>query len=163
VIFDPNNATKAIGVVNLDIGGILFNVDFTPEVTAGLVYGGFPSIFDFITEQTAAVAMIALNNALNAQGGVFFVGGVEIELGKVTYLVGFGSEVENNVERVIAWEASTPPNDDVWSIGLLPDVVSYVEPRVWATFTVPEPGSALSLALGLVSVGAVARLRKAIA
>jgi len=141
VIFDPNNATKAIGVVNLDIGGILFNVDFTPEATAGLVYGDFPSIFDFTTSDAAAAAMISLNAALNAEGGVFFVGGVEPELGRVRYLVGFDSEVENNVERVIAWEASTPPNDDVWSIGLLPDVVSYVEPRVWAVFTPGSPGA----------------------
>ena len=161
VIFDPNNATKAIGIANLDIAGTLFNVEFTPDLTAGLVYGDFPSSFDFITSETALAVTIAVDEALNAEGGVFSVGGELNPVGRLSYLVGFDSESENNIERVIAWEASTMISDDVWSTGVLPEAVSYLEPRVWATFTVvPEPGTAFLMGLGLAGLGVVGRSRR---
>ena len=153
VIFDPDDSMRAIGVENLDIAGVSYDVHFTPDLTAGLVYGEFPSNFDFITSEAASVATIAVNNALNAQGGVFSVGGAENDVGRVSYLVGFESESEGEVERVVAWEAQTLITLDDWSImGLVPEVVSYLEPRVWATFTVvPEPVPSLSpLAIALL-------------
>ena len=162
VIFDPNNATKAIGIANLDIAGTPHDVDFTPEVSALVPYGAFPSLFDFITPEAATVAVDAVNDALNAEGGVFSVGGVELEAGRVRYLVGYDSEREGDTERVLALTASTLNDGEAWSIGS-PDVLAYDELRVWATFTVvPEPSSALLSASALVTLGAVARRRKAI-
>ena len=71
MVFDPNDATKAIGIENLDISGVLFNVEFTDSQPAAATYGEFPGVFAIYNlEDEAAHAMDAVDDALSAAIGV---------------------------------------------------------------------------------------------
>jgi hypothetical protein len=140
VNFDPNDSTKATGIENLDIGGTLYNVAFTAMQTAAAeVYGPFPGTFDFDTNQTAADAAHAVNNALNINGAQTV--GAEGSDGVPFYRIGFKEGSVLGIEAVIFWEAIKGDGDlDPWLKNVDPDVDHYtLGVRMWADFTPAVP------------------------
>jgi hypothetical protein len=87
VEFTGNNAT---GIRNLNVGGILYNVEFVNN-SALTVYGAFPGVFDFPSEVTlgdaATEAVNAVIAALATEPAVMTVGPDN----SVIFNVGFGS------------------------------------------------------------------------
>ena len=155
VIRDPSDATKAIGIENLDISGVLLNVEFTDLQPAAATYGEFPGDFAiFDLEDEAALAMDAVDDALSAAIiGVLSVGAETLDEGEPIYSIGFGSEVEVPLPPVVVAWASAHEGSGDW--GRNPSAFTFPYDdvnRVWATFTVvPVPaavwlfGSALGM------------------
>jgi hypothetical protein len=165
VIFDGDDATKVIGIENLEIVGIdFFDVEFTGLQSAAATYGLFPGNLDFHTDGGAIGAMDAVNAAFNAEGGVLGVGDDGLTNPSPIYLIGFEVEVVvGGDDRITVYPATA--TGDSWDREGVDTLTYNNADRVWAKFTqvpIPEPGSALLLALGLVGLGAVRR-RKAIA
>ena len=88
VIFDPDDATKAIGIENLSYNNELWNVDFTDVVSARNVYGDFPGRYDFPGKDLAEGAILAVNDALNTSVATGV--GSETLLASDTYAIGYG-------------------------------------------------------------------------
>jgi hypothetical protein len=63
VTFEPGTQ-KAIGIEDLNVGGMLYNVIF-PQASAEEIYDPFPGTFTFTTLVTAVEARNAVNLALN--------------------------------------------------------------------------------------------------
>jgi hypothetical protein len=153
VIFDPGDPTKAIGIENLEIGGVLFNVEFTGLQSAAATYGAFPGVFNpaFDLEDEAALAMDAVDNALTAEGGVLGVGAEALDDGSLFYYIGFGSEVEVPFPpQVFVWFSARQGVSSDWERQSPALPFSYNDDDfVWADFTVvPEPCTAMLLSLG---------------
>jgi len=163
VIREPGNESRANGILNLDVGGTLYNVAFSIPEEAAPFYGVPPGTFDFITAEAAEAAVAAAVAELNLAGGIDTVaaegypGG-----GPVTteFYVAWSSEGESPPIRVNRFGGSTFEST-TWS-NLGPDWTTAVDLAVWARFTVvPEPGTALLMGLGLAGLGVVGRLRRA--
>ena len=70
VIFDPNNQTKATGILSLDVPGFgTFNVAFEKQATADEIYGPFSGdeegLAPFFTALDVSTAASAVNAELN--------------------------------------------------------------------------------------------------
>ena len=164
VIFDPDDATRAIRIENLAYDGDLWDVTFTGNVNAASVYGDFPGMFDFGSDALAAGAVDAVNAELNTADAAS-VGSEDLLAGFPLYRIGFGSGSDpgTEVETVFFWEGTNgdgPPNP--WVKPSMSDGDCYTLcTRVWAAFTpVPEPGATLSAVVALASLGVVGRCRR---
>lgn len=140
VNFDPNDPEKATGIKNLVVNGTLYNVAFSGNDNAASVYGDFPGNFDFTTEEGAAAAVDAIDDALNAAGNAERVG-EEGSAGFLLYRVGFESFLAGEIESLTFWEGVSDKNDPVWIRAEEPDVDCYVLcTRIYAKFTEIDPG-----------------------
>jgi len=162
VIRDPNNATKAIGIENMDVESILFNVEFTDLQPAAVTYGEFPGVFSiFNLEDEAGHAMDAVDDVLSAAIDVFSVGAETLDEGEFTYTIGFGSEVEIPAPPVVfAWISGHLGSGD-WGRNVNSAVFPYNDNNhVWATFSVvpvPVPGAVWLFGSALGVLGWVRR------
>jgi hypothetical protein len=137
VIFDPNDTDRATGITNLVVDGTPYNVTFTAYTTAAAIYSEFPGVFDFITIDSAAAALDAVNAELIEQGA----DGVGADSSEFDgfYRIGFASEQEGEVQSVTFWEGIN--NTGSWVRVVDPDIDAYnLGERVWADFTLVEPG-----------------------
>ena len=145
VIFDPEIDHKAIGITNLEIGGIFYDVTFPEQKTAEDVYGPPPGVFTF-NKDNIFDAVNAVNAALNADpdNTPFWVG---VENGAIdestqVYLVGFGI---NKVGELSILDSHNGQNlgFDIWrDISPIEKPAYSIDLRTFAVFTeVPEDGN----------------------
>jgi hypothetical protein len=74
----------------LEIGNLIYDVEFH-NFAAPAIYGDPPE-FDFDTAAEASVAVLAVNNVLNTEGGVRLVGS-GADTGLAHFRVGYGHTV----------------------------------------------------------------------
>lgn len=163
VKFDPAVTTQAIAISNLDVAGVLYDVEFTDLTSAMNVYGTFPGAYDFTTPTTAEEAVVAANLALTGANALSV--GAEGTEGASLYGVGFQSVNVGGLDAVLYWEGTDASFDGTWTSGSMIEADTYdLGTQNWAKFTavtaVPEPGSAtLLIGLGLAGFGLVRRRR----
>ena len=158
VTFDTTDTTQATGILNLLVDGTFYNVSFTPnQQTAADVYGPFPGTFDFTTNEAAAAAADAVNDALNTSVAVQV--GAEGSLGLNGYRIAF--ETSPDPSTVTFWDTGFLASS--WTRASMPDGDGYnLGGRVWATFAVvPAPGAAWLLAPAIAALGGRRRRRTA--
>ena len=165
VIFDPNDATKAIGIMNLAVVDepVPFDVLFTPSTTASNIYGDFDLMgnnYDFSTNAAAQNAVFAAVNALNFADAETI--GTTMTVGSLLFRVPFESIAVGEVEAVLYWEGlreAVPPGP--WLPALMIDGDAYfLGERVWARFTVvPAPATVWLLAPAIAALGGRRRRR----
>jgi hypothetical protein len=162
VIFE-NGTSNATGILNLDIGGTLYNVAFTPPSTAASqVYGPYPGEFDFDTNETARNAADEVNSELTlasaltvgaeGSGGLPFyrIGWISGLLGEEIELVGFWEAVKDNGD-LDPWLTNVDPDGDSYNLGV----------RIWVDFTpVPIPAAVWLLGGGLIGLFGLKRRLK---
>jgi hypothetical protein len=158
VIFDPDDSSKAIGIDNLFVSGMFYDVAFTTSTTADTVYGTFPGSFN-VTAASAELANDAVNAALNGSPATT-VGDDEMEGGANLYAIGYGSLEFFNAETLAAWSSDFEAPE--WSFILDGDLPLYnIEERVFAVFTpAPEPSMSLLMVAALAALGGVAGWRQ---
>jgi hypothetical protein len=163
VIRDGNQSTRAIGIMDLDIGGTLYEVDFIFPQDPEIVYGDLPGEFDFNTNESALAATDAVTAALNTEGGVFYVGSQGGFNGPAAthYSVAYASETftDGREADVHSWRVSF--EDGTWLPGV--DTISDWEgdERTWAIFTVvPEPQGVLLNGAALLVLAGLAKWRR---
>jgi hypothetical protein len=142
VIFDPNESDRAIGITNLVVDGTPYNVTFTTFTAAAAVYGEFPGVFDFITIDSAAAALDAVNAELIEEGA----DGVGADASEFDgfYRIGFASELEGEIQSVKFWEGTN--NTGSWVSAPDPDIDAYnLGERVWADFTVASEADPVAI------------------
>jgi len=135
VVFDPEQSTKAIGINNLTIDGTIYNVTFTIVQRAAETYGAFPGVYEFTTEESAAVAVDAVAAVLT-EAEVHVVGADEGE-DFPSFRIGFkGFEDALGIALVRIWEAGINFKG-AWNRFAHDDTLIYNDDmRTWATFTV---------------------------
>ena len=133
VIFDQDVTTKAIGILNLEIDGTRYNVDFI-TADALTVYDPLPpGDFDFNTSASAQAAVVAVNDALNANDALL-VGSENGEESQF-YYVGWNSATSGTLGIVNVWRGRII--DLEWTT--TPEATFNFDARTWATFTLAGP------------------------
>ena len=164
VVFKTGSTTQAVGILNLELDGTLYNVAFTaPDTTAAQAYGDFPGELPFDTSDPAQDAADAVNDELNSAGALTV--GTEESSGapfyRVAWVSGALGEGEDKIEAVGFWESGkgADPDVDPWLRLDEPDVDSYnFGTRLWANFTVvPIPATAWLLGAGLIGLLGIRR------
>jgi hypothetical protein len=135
VIFDTDDATKAIGIEDLSYNGELWDVDFTDFVTAGSVYGDHPGKYDFPGVDLAEGAILAVNTALNASVATRV--GSDTLSPSNTYAIGHGPLGGSTTFEYVA--IATGSYNTMWGVGTLEGSVLYNVAEnaapTWADFT----------------------------
>ena len=139
VLFDPDDATKAIGIQNLSYNNELWNVGFTDFVSARSVYGDHPGIYDFPGIDLAEGAIVAVNTALNASVATGV--GSDTLVAADTYAIGYFPQGGNTVPEAVL--IATGSNNTMapmnWGVGTLEGSVLYNVAEnaapTWADFT----------------------------
>ena len=140
VIFEEGT-DKAIGIENLEVNGILYNVEFTSRITAAEVYGRYPGQFD--TNPFTVQSVTDLVNSALESANALIVGAVGSEP-VPCYSIGFesGDAGINGAKSVVyldscGWE--TPLGTTVWSYANGVEAIKsspYNDSlHVWAKFT----------------------------
>ena len=147
--------TNATGILNLDVGGTLYNVEFLFN-SSNTLYGS-PPIFDFPSLATAASARNAVVDALNTEPAVVTVGR---EGGANLDFFGIGFDVASASPITLFTRGAVLLND--WGI---PDPgiggVDSSTPAMYASFTVvPVPAAVWLFGSGLLGLVAIARRKK---
>ncbi len=158
VTIDVNG--RATGITNLDIGGVLYNVQFRVE-RADVLWPDITTATFWMDEAGADAAVLAINAALNsttpiplqiadAAGPVSPTYPDVYEI-PVSPMTGFPPEVRVKFGRYDVGTSWHGPYSESWYI-------DQTEPA-WAVFspTIPAPGALL---LGMIGVGCVSRLRR---
>jgi len=134
---DPADG-KAIGINNLNIGGNIYNVDFTAVLRAAEVYGAFPGVYEFTTTETAAVAVDAVTAVLTEAETLRV--GAEGADGFPDFRSGFRGYERLGIALVEVWEARVT-FEDSWSRFSNDDTLIYHDDfRTWAYFTLVGAG-----------------------
>ena len=149
--------TNATGILNLDVGGTLYNVEFL-FISSNTLYGS-PPIFDFPSLATAASARDAVVDVLNAASTVETVGrdgGVNFDF------FGIGFDVASVEPITLFSRGVVLPLSGNWGI---PDPgiggVDSSTPAMYASFTVvPVPAAVWLFGSGLLGLVAIARRKK---
>jgi len=160
VVTEPGAPENAIGITDLEFGGLVWNVSFINQ-SAENVYGGPPPVFDF-DSATAEDVRTAVNLALTDQGGIQFTAS------RPAYDIGFSFKVLDvpivgDVQVVGTYEAARGDGaDDTWVSSPDPDVEAYLDPNVtYAKFSVvPIPAAVWLFGSGLLGLVGVARRKK---
>ena len=132
VVFDPTVLDKAIGITNLDIDGLFYDVEFLEGAEAFYVYGEPPS-FDFDQQTEAGAAVDAVNAAFNASIA---------SMKPVNYVGQEGGAADGDLRYYIGYE-SVPPKVLVtegqfvgtWERGSGAELPYIEAPVTWALFT----------------------------
>jgi hypothetical protein len=153
VVRDPDSFERAIGINNLDIDGVLYNVDFQGPIEALNVYGALPGDFDFTTSEDAEAAVVAIVAQLNLAGGINYAGAAASGAPNTSFAtvlsVGWKTTGDGLLAVLNAWESNGLGGDGVWSDAETNLPLYIGDARTYARFTpVPEPCTALLLSLG---------------
>ncbi len=156
----------ATGITDLVVDGTTYNVTFV-NTNWSAIYGD-PPTFDFDGVDASAVAVDAVNAALN-DASISLVGESSTE-GAPAFMIGFGS-FESVIEgEIVFWQAGVYTTDsDAW-IGDLANnpfagSATDNQPLMWANFTevseIPVPAAVWLFGSGLVGLVGMARRKKA--
>jgi hypothetical protein len=84
VVRDDVETDTAIGIINLVVSNILYDVDFVFGIVPDLY--GDPAVYSFTTYGEASAAVDAINSALTEEGGIF---NVDTNDNKAIYRIGY--------------------------------------------------------------------------
>ena len=139
-----HDGANATGILNLDVGGMLYDVVFEFG-SAEEVYGGLPPIFDFNSGDDAFDAVVAANDALNTVPEVMTVGPMTSDMFNVGY--------EWDIPFVAFQGSAYGDGAGLWA-NFGTDLINDGDPATWALFTpVPAPGTMGVFGLLLVTSG----------
>ena len=122
VIFEPGT-NRAIGVENLQIGGMSYDATFKVQSFAHEVYGSFPGTYTFTTIASADEARNEIVAALNVADALS-VGESGVDVDSLFFNVGHEGEVILDVEFVITERAGmdeldwVPLGENQWTYNL---------------------------------------------
>jgi hypothetical protein len=152
VIRDIDDPTIASGIINLDIGGTLYDVTWPGPIEAVNVYGELPGVFAFTTFESAQTAVNAIAIDLNAAGGIHSVGAFS---GVANQFFNLVFATQGSGLTSVGFLARSFAAGDVWTLDGEQDQAFYLaDSRVYASIVpavIPVPaavwlfGSALGL------------------
>jgi cysteine-rich repeat protein len=176
VIFDPENETKATGILNLDVPGFgTFNVVFEEQATANEIYGPFPGdevgLAPFFTAVDVSTAASAVNAELNfAPTPVFSIGEADGGLGIDGYNIGVAAFLCCGTGRLdilpediqsLSVGRTFLEDGDEWGPSEENFLTWDADSKSFAVFTlVPEPSMSLLSVAALATLGVVRRWRR---
>ena len=175
MIFDPNNQTKATGILNLDVPGFgTFNVAFEKQATADEIYGPFPGdeegLAPFFTALDVSTAASAVNAELNfAPSLVLSIGEADGGPGIDGYNIGAVAFLCCGTVLIAILPENIPSlslgrtfvEGDEWGPAEENFLIWDADPKSFAVFTlVPEPSMSLSMVAALATLGVVRRWRR---
>jgi hypothetical protein len=146
----------AIGILDLDVGGTLYNVDFLADTTADDLYGSPPRSYDFDNETAASAALDAVIAALNAHTPeeITDVGAD----GNVRFYIGYE---DTFLDTLLFTVESQYLNSDWQNNGRFEMTNTFR--RVYADFSpIPVPAAVWLFGSGLLGLIGVARRRKTV-
>jgi hypothetical protein len=158
VLVTGDDAEIATGILNLDVNGFVYNVDFD-EGTADEFYGTGPRTFDFDNASDAQAANDAIVTALNdvVQSDILLVGGVINNSDQ--YGIGFAS-TNGNVD--IAVGRYNDPVASAWANAGGQSVIG-TDTLVYANFqpaVIPVPAAVWLFGSALGVLGWLRRMKK---
>ena len=131
---DPSDPKKATRILDLDIGGTLYNVAFNFDASAEDIYGEFPGNFFFTTAETAATARDAVVAALNAVDAESIGEQGLAEVESIVFLIGYDSFNAFGVNFATTARGAREDNGLDWFDGG-GQTVAYLDYKTWAEFT----------------------------
>jgi hypothetical protein len=144
---------KAIGIDNLNVNGILYNVIFDEQTPALGVYGALPGTFDFTSGPSASDAVDAVIAALNAENARIV--GEDTQLDNIfseSFKVGWNSTGTTSLASVDVFQGFYAL--DTWTNDGSAELLYSGDERTYATFAVvPEPVSSALFVVGAATLG----------
>jgi len=136
VIFTEKLAGKAIGITNLEIDGMLYDVAFAEQQTAAGIYDELPGNFTFTTSESAAAAVDAVNVALNENNALTVGEDNQFQtVFNIKFNIGWASEGTGNLAQVST--RASEIEEVTWaSTGKDESFIYNIDTRTFATFTV---------------------------
>jgi hypothetical protein len=158
---EPDPA-QAIGIDGLVVDGTTYDVDFTARTNPGNTYGDFPGELDFNDIDSAALALAAVDSALNGAPAATTVG-QPFNTPQDSYVIGYLAE-EDAINGLL-YHVTSKFGESWERVDLGAELMPWnavgVAGKSFARFTVvPEPGTALSTVAALATLGVIRRWRR---